>query len=282
MKRILPVLVLLALLAAACTPAEQPTPNVPFSPSTPQTPSTPETPTQPTQPEQPEDPSTAVAGLQYLTGYEIPAIDLKDRSACTSSGQETWGETSWYNYLTTNEDQQVVTHTYAYNGKQYRNWTALVDKDKKSPLWNAFVMHKVAYPDNNLGRSGSWTYESGTKNNTDPGIPTDWQRSVASSDYSRGHCVASNYRQVTEDANWQTFYWTNQSLQWQNGFNSGVWSSLEMAVVANAPSGRDTLYVVVGLLFEDPNNIVSTNQGVITDKQARKLHVGGEVLAFVW
>ncbi len=28
--------------------------------------------------------------------------------------------------------------------------------------------------------------------------------------------------------------------------------------------------------------IISTNQGVITDKQARKLHVGGEVLAFVW
>jgi len=28
--------------------------------------------------------------------------------------------------------------------------------------------------------------------------------------------------------------------------------------------------------------IVSTNQGVITDKQARKLGVGGEVLAFIW
>ena len=28
--------------------------------------------------------------------------------------------------------------------------------------------------------------------------------------------------------------------------------------------------------------ILSTNQGVITDKEARKLHVGGEVLAFVW
>ncbi len=28
--------------------------------------------------------------------------------------------------------------------------------------------------------------------------------------------------------------------------------------------------------------IVSTNQGVITDKEARKLQVGGEVLAFVW
>ena len=28
--------------------------------------------------------------------------------------------------------------------------------------------------------------------------------------------------------------------------------------------------------------IVSTNQGIITDKEARKLNVGGEVLAFVW
>ena len=28
--------------------------------------------------------------------------------------------------------------------------------------------------------------------------------------------------------------------------------------------------------------IISTNQGVITDREARKLGVGGEVLAFVW
>ena len=28
--------------------------------------------------------------------------------------------------------------------------------------------------------------------------------------------------------------------------------------------------------------IISTNAGVITDKEARKLNVGGEVLAFVW
>ena len=28
--------------------------------------------------------------------------------------------------------------------------------------------------------------------------------------------------------------------------------------------------------------IVSTNQGVVTDKKARELQVGGEVLAFVW
>ena len=28
--------------------------------------------------------------------------------------------------------------------------------------------------------------------------------------------------------------------------------------------------------------IISTNKGVVTDKEARKLQVGGEVLAFVW
>ena len=28
--------------------------------------------------------------------------------------------------------------------------------------------------------------------------------------------------------------------------------------------------------------IISTNNGIVTDKEARKLNVGGEVLAFVW
>ena len=28
--------------------------------------------------------------------------------------------------------------------------------------------------------------------------------------------------------------------------------------------------------------IISTNQGIVTDKEARKLNVGGEVLAYVW
>ena len=28
--------------------------------------------------------------------------------------------------------------------------------------------------------------------------------------------------------------------------------------------------------------IISTSQGIVTDKKARNLHVGGEVLAFVW
>ena len=44
-------------------------------------------------------------------------------------------------------------------------------------------------------------------------------------------------------------------------------------------AGKDEIPKVLGGLGIA---ILSTNQGVITDKQARKLHVGGEVLAFIW
>ena len=44
-------------------------------------------------------------------------------------------------------------------------------------------------------------------------------------------------------------------------------------------AGKDNLPKVLGGLGIA---ILSTNQGVITDKEARRLQVGGEVLAFVW
>ena len=44
-------------------------------------------------------------------------------------------------------------------------------------------------------------------------------------------------------------------------------------------AGKDELPKVLGGLGIA---ILSTNKGVVTDKEARKLQVGGEVLAFVW
>ena len=44
-------------------------------------------------------------------------------------------------------------------------------------------------------------------------------------------------------------------------------------------AGRDELPRVLGGLGIA---IISTNQGVVTDKKARELQVGGEVLAFIW
>ncbi len=44
-------------------------------------------------------------------------------------------------------------------------------------------------------------------------------------------------------------------------------------------AGKDELPRVLGGLGIA---IISTNQGIVTDKKARELQVGGEVLAFVW
>ena len=44
-------------------------------------------------------------------------------------------------------------------------------------------------------------------------------------------------------------------------------------------AGKENLPTVLGGLGIA---ILSTNQGIITDKEARQLQVGGEVLAFVW
>ncbi len=44
-------------------------------------------------------------------------------------------------------------------------------------------------------------------------------------------------------------------------------------------AGKEDLPKVLGGLGVA---IISTNQGVVTDKKARELQVGGEVLAFVW
>jgi ribosomal protein S8 len=35
-------------------------------------------------------------------------------------------------------------------------------------------------------------------------------------------------------------------------------------------------FVILGIA------IISTSQGIMTDKQARKLNIGGEVLAYIW
>ena len=55
---------------------------------------------------------------------------------------------------------------------------------------------------------------------------------------------------------------------------------LTRTLIANMVEGVDKGYskVLKGLGIA----IVSTSKGVMTDKKARELHIGGEVLAFVW
>ena len=56
-------------------------------------------------------------------------------------------------------------------------------------------------------------------------------------------------------------------------------SAGNVLIVRPAAPGKEDMPKVLGGLGVA---IVSTNHGVITDKKARELGVGGEVLAFVW
>lgn len=205
---------------------------------------------------QPVDPS---APLQYLRCYEMPEFDLVNDETYTSRGTETFGDTYWYEYDTNDATRKVVTHTYEYNSTLYRNYTAIVDKDYRCPVLTAYAMHATAYPNNDVKRG-----DFSTSTSYDPAIPRSWQSSGSTYDYNngagyaRGHHCASEDRQTCRDANDQTFYYTNQSPQIQNSFNGGIWASLEGAVQSHAPTGRDTLYVVVGTLF-DPLNMDKSN-----------------------
>ena len=83
---------------------------------------------------------------------------------------------------------------------------------------------------------------------------------------------------IVEDGNFKTMHIT---LKYGADKNEKIISGLKriskpgLRVYAN----REELPKVLGGLGVA---IISTNQGVITDKKARELGVGGEVLAFVW
>ena len=83
---------------------------------------------------------------------------------------------------------------------------------------------------------------------------------------------------VIEDGNFKTIHIT---LKYGADKNDKIITGLKriskpgLRVYAN----REELPKVLGGLGIA---IISTNQGVVTDKEARKLGVGGEVLAFVW
>ena len=179
----------------------------------------------------------------YLDTYGMPAVSV----LTYSGGTETQGNTSYYAYTTSNSNQMVVSHTFAYNGATRHNYSLLYDKTKHAALWVAFEMNGDTYPWL-VSRSDNWKY--------DPAIPADWQPDLSgayanSSTYSRGHQCASNDRRTTTDQTKQTNYFSNMTPQ-LSGFNGGMWAQLEGDIqkIGNATSGTDMLYVVTGPIFD--------------------------------
>ena len=71
--------------------------------------------------------------------------------------------------------------------------------------------------------------------------------------------LASHARSAIRIANQQAFYYTNMTPQAAKNFNtgSGCWNDLEAAEMNILPSGKDTLYVVTGCIFESNYKTIS-------------------------
>lgn len=170
-----------------------------------------------------------------------------------ASGQEYHGKTAerygnsyayWFNPAS--NSQRVVVHTYPYNGREVCNYAMLYDQSKRCALWVAWEMDKTDHADKGVGRHDTWTY--------DPAIPESWQPNLSSSYgdiYTRGHQVASNDRQTTQDCNKQTFYYSNMTPQ-VSSLNTGVWEGLEEAIqgLQTRLGSGEKIFVVTGPIFD--------------------------------
>ena len=78
-----------------------------------------------------------------------------------------------------------------------------------------------------------------------------------------------------------TFKTIHIGLKYGNNKNERIISGLKRVSKPGLRvyAGREELPKVLGGLGIA---IISTNQGVITDKEARKRNVGGEIIAYVW
>ena len=187
----------------------------------------------------------SVRGYALLGGrrYESPAVSFRTGEASGPKSQDLTKYTGWAELPAT--DPGSESHFYAAHYCEGlpggRNYTICYGLEERTGLWSAFPLHECYRGDQS--RSNGWAY--------DPDLPQSIQPNLVKGSYkpqpgySKGHLLASSDRTVNAASNLQTFYVTNVAPQWQNSFNSGVWSSLESDCWSNICA--DTLYVVSGV-----------------------------------
>ena len=139
------------------------------------------------------------------------------------------------------ESQKFVTHYTTIGGKRVRNYSMLFDTEHRVALWVAYPLHQCYL--GTTARTNAWDW--------DPKFSESVQPQVAygsfGNPYQRGHQIPSADRLVSYEANAQTFYVTNSVPQIQDGFNGGIWNSLEGALQSIAASEK--IYIVTGPVY---------------------------------
>lgn len=129
---------------------------------------------------------------------------------------------------------------------EHDGWAALHDDTDLIPLW---VCQRLDAADT-VGDADrdecNWK--------PDPllaGGPSATDDDYTNSGYSRGHQAPANDYSFSQDETCETFLFANCAPQLQNGFNSGIWSTLEDRC-QDAAVARGTVFIITGPMFYDP------------------------------
>ena len=139
-------------------------------------------------------------------------------------------------YGSDNHSAENRNYSYNYNYTYFASlWTAY-------PLTSAHITGSAS--------TSNWLYNPNISENyqinmTGSSYPTMY----GASNYSKGHQCPNADRKSNGTMNLQTYYCTNQTPQIDDGFNSGIWRSLENAVRNLVSQSGETVYVVTGPVF---------------------------------
>lgn len=198
--------------------------------------------------------------IKFTDNYSVTLNFTQYGNGDNAEYNRAWGEQPEYRG---NDDYVYKTYyTTLYSStRKVRSYSICYDTEKLVSQWVAYPLHTI-YMSPSVSRTNAWSFDD-TPN---PTIPESLQQDIVNGAYgngdARGHMLPSASRYSTTATNEQTFYATNIMPQAYD-FNGGSWATLEDRVRTIAKKTSDTLFVVVGTLYENPR-IINKNGRRIT------------------
>ena len=195
------------------------------------------------------DVTDLTAGTEYYVQASVQVSGQTFTGAVTSFKTESVQVSavsgkSWLELPGAVSNDNYLVNTYYDDSENdaNRNYTHCYDKSTYTSLWTAYHLNSGHL---GTGRSDDWSYS--------PKIDTKYQVNLVSHSYndgySKGHMIPNASRNANSTMQSQTFYVTNAVPQVHNGFNNGIWSTLEGDVRQVAKDNDEEIYVVTGVAF---------------------------------
>ncbi|MCQ2170486.1 MAG: DNA/RNA non-specific endonuclease [Bacteroidales bacterium] len=235
------------------------------------------------------EPETTYYYRAYVTvnGTEIHTLESEtfcgEVESFTTANSQSYSVNGWLELpaafdknaiqsTTTSSLNGLISHTHYFQGTSgtERNYTFLYDPEMYASYWVAYPLakgHTGGSRENSFGFDPDIAIAKQTDVRSGYGVNISTQYHT-DNHYARGHQIPDADRSAISAAQAQTYYATNMTPQIQNGFNGGIWSSLEGGIRQAIPTG-DTLYIVTGAAFriaggnETVTTITNTNDNKV-------------------